>query len=194
MLVQIYRVVWRLIYKFKLNVIEREIKKNVALIGSDHHFGPTSRVKLFEGAQVSNVELHDHVEMFGTLTSLHHGKIVMRPWSKIGAGSCILAANYVEIGADTAIAEGVMIVDNNYHPINPEDRRYMRHTPHDSWERQSRHSANAPIYIGENVWIGSNVRICKGVTIGDNAIIAGNPAKIVKEDIDKTTTSIFRKD
>ena len=68
-------------------------------------------------------------------------------------------------------------------------------------------SDNSPIIIGNNVWIGTEARICKGVTIGDNAIIAanavvtkdvpanaiaaGNPAKIVKTDIDKTTKPIF---
>ena len=67
--------------------------------------------------------------------------------------------------------------------------------------RKWKHSVSSPIIIGENVWIGSNVRICKGVTIGDNSVIAacsvvtkdvpanaiaaGNPAKIVKTDIDK---------
>ena len=67
--------------------------------------------------------------------------------------------------------------------------------------RMWKHSANAPIIIGENCWIGTNVRICKGVTIGDNSVIAacsvvtkdvpancivaGNPAKIVKSNIDK---------
>ena len=67
--------------------------------------------------------------------------------------------------------------------------------------RSWKYSASKPIRIGENVWIGENVRICKGVTIGNNAVIAacsvvtkdvpanaiaaGNPAKIVKTDIDK---------
>jgi carbonic anhydrase/acetyltransferase-like protein (isoleucine patch superfamily) len=52
------------------------------------------------------------------------------------------------------------------------------------------------VHIGNNVWIGDSVIVCKGVTIGDNSIIgagsivvrdvppnciaAGNPAKIVK--------------
>ena len=82
----------------------------------------------------------------------------------------------------------------------------MRHTPHGAIERSNIWAANAEIIIGENVWIGSDVRICKGVKIGDNAIIAacsvvtkdvpansiaaGNPARIVKEEYDINTTSI----
>lgn len=69
------------------------------------------------------------------------------------------------------------------------------------------YSDNAPIVIGENVMIGNNARICKGVTIGDNCIVganavvtksvpancivAGNPAKIVKENIDQNTKRYF---
>ena len=30
----------------------------------------------------------------------------------------------------------------------------------------------APIHIGENVWLGANVTVLGGVTIGDNAVIA----------------------
>ena len=57
----------------------------------------------------------------------------------------------------------------------------------------------APITIGNSVWIGAGATILKGVTIGDNAIIgagavvtkdvkantivAGNPAKTIKENI-----------
>lgn len=131
----------------------------------------------------------------------------MHEWSKIGPNSDLNAVNRIEIGKDTAIATGVTIIDNNTHSLNPEDRRYMRHTPHGSRERSNQYSANAPIIIGENVWIGSNARIQKGVNIGDNAIIAansvvtkdvpanaiaaGNPAKIVKTDIDKTTPRFF---
>ena len=56
--------------------------------------------------------------------------------------------------------------------------------------------SSAPILIKNNVWIGMNVIILKGVTIGEGAIVAagsvvtkdvpdwtlvgGNPAKIIK--------------
>lgn len=57
----------------------------------------------------------------------------------------------------------------------------------------------APVVIGDNVWICSNVNITKGITIGEGAIIsansvvttnipahciaAGNPAKVIAEDV-----------
>ena len=58
-----------------------------------------------------------------------------------------------------------------------------------------------PIVIGKNVWIGANVTILGGVTIGDNSIIAagavvnkdippdsvaaGVPARVIKSIYDK---------
>ena len=191
----------------RLLFVVKTIKRNAILIGKGHAFRGCSRVSLQRGSQKGDVVLHEHCDMFGVIISIAGGKVVMHDYSKIGPRSVITAVNRVEIGKDTAIARGVTIIDNNTHPLNPQDRRYMRHTPHGSRERGSEHSANAPIIIGENVWIGTNARIQKGVTIGDNAIIAahsvvthdvpanaiaaGNPAKIVKIDIDKTTTPIF---
>ncbi|MEO0248193.1 MAG: DapH/DapD/GlmU-related protein [candidate division WOR-3 bacterium] len=37
----------------------------------------------------------------------------------------------------------------------------------------------APVHIGRNVFVGSNVRILKRVTIGDNSVI-GNSAVVVR--------------
>lgn len=188
-------------------VLQRVFKNNTTLIGSGHRFFPGATAVLKRGSLKKDIVLHDHCEIFGGLISVNGGKIVMHEWSKLGAHSSITAVNRVEVGKDTAISYYVTIIDNNNHPINPEDRRYMRHTPHHSIERSPHMSANAPIIIGENVLIGAYSRICKGVTIGDNAIIAansvvthdvpanaiaaGNPARIVKEHIDQTTTPIF---
>ncbi len=191
----------------KMRVVRNEFKAKCTLIGSNHNLAPTSRVTLWHGSTKEDVILHDHCEPFGIIYSINHGKVIIHEWAKFGERTVVEAVNKVEIGKDTAIATDVTIIDNNCHPLNPIDRRYMRHTPHGSEERSHHCSVSAPIIIGENVWIGPYSRICKGVTIGDNAIIgansvvthdvpansvaAGNPAKIVKTDIDKSTSPIF---
>ncbi|MDO4958727.1 MAG: acyltransferase [Prevotellaceae bacterium] len=207
MIKQIVRNVRGVKNSFKEFFVRRNFKKCATLIGTGHKFYSSAGILLSWGSTKEDVVLHDHCEIYGGLISINKGKIIIHDWVKVGFDCSITSVNHIEIGKDTAIASGVTIIDNNTHPICPADRRYMRHTPHGSSERSNHHSANAPIIIGENVWIGSNVRICKGVTIGDNAIIAansivtknvpanaiaaGNPAKIVKENIDQTTTPIF---
>ena len=96
----------------------------------------------------------------------------------------------------------ISISDNNNHPVNPEDRKIIWVTPDNSVERSWKFADHKPIIIGENCWIGEFSRICKGVNIGDgaivaansvvtkdvpaNSIVAGNPARIVKEHIENT--------
>ena len=191
----------------RLALLKKKLMSRGVFTGVDHGFKLGTDIAFSDGATRRNVKIGTNVDIFGRLISCHNGIIEMHDFSKIGPNTVIRAVNKVVIGKDTAIANNVSIIDNNTHPLNPTDRRIMRHSPHGSDLRMDRHSANAPIIIGENVWIGSNARICKGVTIGDNAIIAansvvtkdipanavaaGNPAKIVKTDIDKTTTPIF---
>ncbi len=207
MLKKTYSFIRNIRKNIKMIFVRKDIAKHCTLLGSTHGFRVNSRVRIAYGSTKEDVILHDHSEVFGTIQSYNHGKVIMNEWSKLGPNSEISCANHIVIGRDTAISYGVIIVDHNYHPTNPADRRYMRHTPHRSEERSPKYAVSAPIIIGENVLLGSGSRICKGVTIGDNAIIAansvvtkdvpanaiaaGNPARIVKEHIDETTTPIF---
>src|SRR5699024_401653 len=60
----------------------------------------------------------------------------------------------ITIGDNVAISENFTIWDNDAHSVI------------------SRSKSKAPIVIGNKVWIGTNVTVLKGVTIGDGCIIA----------------------
>jgi acetyltransferase-like isoleucine patch superfamily enzyme len=92
----------------------------------------------------------------------------------------------ITIGKGTIIAPNVIIVDSDFHALwPPVDRTHSMG-----------YDSDKPVKIGNNVWIGMNCLILKGVTIGDNSVIAagsvvprdipanvvagGNPAKVIK--------------
>jgi acetyltransferase-like isoleucine patch superfamily enzyme len=108
---------------------------------------------------------------------------------------CTLSiARSLSIGSDTMIAGNVKIYDNISHPISP--ARRLTHSRINADE-------TTPVVIGQNCWIGVGSIILRGVTIGDNSIVAagsvvtksvppntlvaGNPAVAVKTIVDDTT-------
>jgi acetyltransferase-like isoleucine patch superfamily enzyme len=70
----------------------------------------------------------------------------------------------IHIGENTMFGEGVKIYDHN-HKYSYQDERLIV-------EKNAFNTA--PVSIGANCWIGSNVTILKGVVIGDNVIIGAN--------------------
>ena len=162
-----------------------------------------AKVRVFRGSTKEDVVIGDALRFFGgAIISQNSGKIRIGHHVQIGFNCLIGAGLSVEIGNYTIFADNVTVMDNNNHPVNPADRYIIyRNTPYNSDYRGWKYSVSAPVVIGNNVWCGSGVRINKGVTIGDGAVIAantvvvkdvpancicaGNPGKIVKENIDK---------
>lgn len=186
---------------------ERLFKKNATVNIKKVHILDKANAFIYWGSTPEDIVIEDDCIIEGTLLSAAHGKIHMGKHSKIGADSHIRCVEKVVLGDYSAIANHTVVCDNNNHPVNPADRMIMRLTPIGSDERSWKHSDHAPIIIGKNVWIGEYCRICKGVTIGDgsivaanavvtkdvppNCIVAGNPAKVVKTDIDVTIPRKF---
>ena len=101
------------------------------------------------------------------------------------SGSTITVSSSITIGNNVRIGSGCLILDNDAHQLKMEDR--LNNTGKISI---------APIVIEDNAFIGARSIILKGVHIGkgavvgagsvvssnipDNAIVAGNPAKIIK--------------
>lgn len=103
------------------------------------------------------------------------------------SGGSICAAKSVRIGAGCLIGANVTLADTDFHAIDPNNRRYNRNPDE---------IAVSPIVIEDNVFIGADVFVLKGVTIGKNSVIgagavvtrdipensiaAGNPAKVIR--------------
>lgn len=77
----------------------------------------------------------------------------------IGTGCEFNINTGITIGNDALIASGSRFIDHNH---GTELSSLMRTQP----------STDAAITIGNNVWIGVNAVVLKGVTIGDGAIVA----------------------
>jgi acetyltransferase-like isoleucine patch superfamily enzyme len=87
--------------------------------------------------------------------------VLMSPYSSIDA------SGGVTIGADTLIGPGARIVSAN-------------HGTAAGLPYREQESVSKPITIGRNVWLGSNVVIMPGVTVGDDAIV-GAGAVVTKD-------------
>ena len=101
-------------------------------------------------------------------------------------GTTLVAADRITMGDRVLVGGNASIVDFHFHPLTPEGRA-----------ENINDGAAAPIVIGDDVFVGMEALILKGVTIGDGAVVgagsvvtqdvpartvvAGNPAQVVRE-------------
>jgi acetyltransferase-like isoleucine patch superfamily enzyme len=138
-------------------------------------------MSLFRSNRDVHVAVGEHVQLWAGVR--------IRLWQpgaavEIGDGTLlerrteIDAHRSVSIGSDCLISWDVLIMDSDFHRVEPQTEK------------------SAPIRIGDHVWIGARVTILKGVTVGDGAVIgagsvvtsdvppaavvAGVPARIVR--------------
>lgn len=104
-------------------------------------------------------------------------------------GVMIYCSHKIIIGNNVKIGGGTRISDSNHHSLDYINRR--------DFDQDMLHTKTGPISIGDDVFIGANCIINKGITIGDRSIVAagsvvvksipedeiwgGNPAKLIKK-------------
>lgn len=105
--------------------------------------------------------------------------------SYINHDSEIRCREYISLGKNVNIAYNALIQDSDYHTMSDEQDNEKPQT--------------LPIVIEDDVWIGANAIILKGVTLGKGCVVAagavvtksvqahclvgGNPARIIKQNI-----------
>ncbi len=119
------------------------------------------------------------------------GAITIGDYVLISPGTRISASDEITIGDSVMMANSVYITDSDWHGI---------------YDRTERSDEVTPVRIANNVWLGDHCVVLKGVTIGENSVVAahavvskdvpanvvvaGNPAKVVKQlDPDKGFTT-----
>jgi acetyltransferase-like isoleucine patch superfamily enzyme len=113
------------------------------------------------------------------LSTFNEGTIITIGEGSGFSGTVVGAFNSITIGRNVKCGANTLITDSDWHPEDP------------------RSSKPKPVVIGDNVWLGANSVVLKGVTIGTNSVIginsvvtkdipanvvaAGNPCRVIKE-------------
>ena len=123
-----------------------------------------------------------HVTLQSTaLATEKNALIEIGDYCFIGSAT-IAASKQIIIGNYVYIAGGVTIVDTDFHPIDPAERlrdTIAISTVGDKTRRP--HFESAVVIIEDDVWIGFNATILKGVTIGKGSII--QPGAVVIKNV-----------
>lgn len=94
----------------------------------------------------------------------------------------LVSAEAITLGDRVMVSVGVTIADCDFHPTEPAARIADTIALSPSGDRSKRPAIKArPVIIGNDVWIGPNATILKGVTIGDGCHIA--PGAVVLSDL-----------
>lgn len=106
-----------------------------------------------------------------------HNNIVIHPNATLSIGNnvglsqiSIECANCISIGNNVNIGAGCLLIDSNFHSSDWKIRRDRGLDIH--------YAKTAPIYIGDDVFIGARSIIGKGVSIGDRVMIAAGSVVI----------------
>jgi acetyltransferase-like isoleucine patch superfamily enzyme len=146
-----------------------------------------STLELGDGLQLrswpaSNPLTPNHPVVFATRSA----NAVIRIGADCGfTGVTLVAAERIEIGDRVLVGANATIIDTDFHPLDPGQRRANINA-----------GAAAPVVIEDDVFIGMNALILKGVRLGAGCVVgagsvvtedvapgttvAGNPAKLVR--------------
>ena len=154
----------------------------------------------FRGRDSRAVVLGDHVSCYsGCSFALGpQGLCTVGDFTLLN-GALIMAEERITIGSYCLISWNVGIADSDFHPLDPAARRIDARAlaPYLSNRPERPRLQTRPVTIRDNVWIGMQAVILKGVEIGENSVVAagavvtksvlpnvvvaGNPAQVVRE-------------
>lgn len=176
-------------FKIFLKINKVKYGKNITLIGLPVIYKfKSSEITIGNNCTIRSSFLSNLIGLYQRtiIVARESGEVIIG--NNVGmSGTTIYARKSILIGDYCTIGANVKILDNDFHPVDPQAR-----LNEDGSMIKSR-----DIIIGKNVFIGCNTIILKGTRIGDNCvigagsvvsgsfgnnvIIAGNPASEIKK-------------
>lgn len=124
------------------------------------------RVRVWGDARIlveGHIEVGDRVRLVGKPMPLEifvarGARMSIGESTFINHGTSIAALERVDIGEHGTIGPHCMILDNDFHRLEPTRRQEL--------------PPSRPVKLGRNVWLGARVIVLPGVTIGDDTVVA----------------------
>lgn len=154
---------------------------------------PTGSVVL-QGRPVESITVGPNTHVRGELLVFGHGgKVEVGSWCYVGEQTRIWSSASIRIGDRVLISHLCTIIDNLTHPVDPNARhQQFRHIVERGFPGHD-NLGERPVTIEDDVLIGAQCVVLRGVTIGRGAIVgagsvvtrdvpameiwAGNPAR-----------------
>ena len=141
-------------------------------LGTSNHFILYPNIKKLELGK--NISFRNHIH------------IIVQNGGSLEINDNVFFNNYcsinclekISIGENTLFGENVKLYDHNHSYERNETKLVVNHS----------NFTTAPIVIGKNCWLGSNVIVLKGVTIGDHSIIGAGC--VIHKDIPANSTVV----
>ena len=151
-------------------------------VGENVMIDSSSAFKKYFSKKPIGLKIGDHVTLQSSaLATEEHGYIEIGDYSYL-SGAALVATLSISIGSYVYIAGGVTIVDSDFHPLDPAERLRDTVLISPAGKKMNRPAfESAPVVIEDDVWIGFNATILKGVTIGAGSII--HPGAVVHRSV-----------
>lgn len=161
-------------------------------------------IRFDRGIKDNSVTIGDNsILMNEIIFETNTGSISIGDGSFINGGTRLISIDHISIGNNVTIAWGCTIYDHDSHSLDYRERMLDQERQLADWDSGNFIKSknwdvvnHAPIRIQDHAWLGFNVTVLKGVTIGTGAIIgansvvtkdvppwtvaAGNPARVIK--------------
>lgn len=184
-------------FKLVMKMTKTKYGKNLLLKGVPVIFNKGgATLKIGDHVTIKSSFLSNLVGLYSrTIIVTRASEAVIEIGDNVGiSGATIYARKGIYIGENTCVGGNCKILDNDFHPIDAEERLRLSNDVHGGDAADL--IPTREIHIGKNCFLGCNSIILKGTVLGDgcvvgagavvsgkfedNCVIAGNPARVIQ--------------